>query len=130
VKKTKVTDITVKQIEKLLLTKQQQMLVDLAIHYYLTVIETVPVVSGFTRRSFTIGVNAPADYEPIEGHYGIPQAPTVKELLSQLRSKEIKLFIGTVVEHKGYIEEKYQTQLLAWHDLVKYAKEQYPKVFK
>jgi hypothetical protein len=128
-KKTKLKDITKEQIQQVLLTKQQLIIVDLLIHYYLTVIDTVPVVTGLTRTSFTIGINAPIDYDPAEGHYGMPSAPSAKALLAQLRGKELKVFVGTSVDHKGYIEKQYQTQLLAWHDLVAYAKQTYPDVF-
>ena len=59
----------------------------------------------------------------------------VDELIKTLEenetiSKELKIFIGTAVEHKGYIEMIYQTQTLAWYDLAKYAQQTYPKVFK
>ena len=128
-KKNKLKDITVKQIQKMLLTKQQIIIVDLLIHYYMTVIETVPVRTGLTRTSFTIGINAPVDYDPSEGHYGMPQAPSAKALLAALQGKELRVFVGTSVDHKGYIEKQYQTQLLAWHDVVKYARENYPEVF-
>jgi hypothetical protein len=129
-KRKPLKEITAKDVETVLLTKQQQMIVDLAIHFYTNVIETVPVDTGLTRHSFTIGVNTPDKYEPSEGHYGISQAPSAKAILSALRGKELKIFIGTAVDHKGYIEMIYQTQTLAWYDLAKYAQQTYPKVFK